>query len=52
MVDKSTEEWLDTIEERLDYDRRYCGHYHIDDEENALRIMYYDIEGLDDADLF
>ena len=52
IVDKSTEEWLDTIEERLDYDRWYCGHYHIDDEESALRIMYYDIEGLEDADLF
>lgn len=27
-VDNSTETWLDTIENRLDYDRWYCGHYH------------------------
>lgn len=29
-VDRSTEEWLDTIAERLDYHRWYCGHWHID----------------------
>jgi len=29
-VDKSTEEWLDTIEEKLDYDIWYFGHYHAD----------------------
>ena len=29
-VDRSTEEWLDTIAERLDYGRWYCGHWHID----------------------
>ncbi len=46
-VDKSTEEWLDTIEERLDYDRWYCGHYHIDDEICAVRFMYDDVEELD-----
>lgn len=28
MVDKSTEQWLDSIEEQLYYDRWYCGHYH------------------------
>ena len=27
-VDKSTEEWLDRIEDRLDYGKWYCGHYH------------------------
>lgn len=29
-VDSSTEEWLDTIAERLSYGRWYCGHWHID----------------------
>lgn len=29
-VDHSTEEWLDTIAERLDYKRWFCGHWHID----------------------
>ena len=28
-VDKSTEEWLGTIEAKLKYQHWYCGHYHI-----------------------
>ncbi len=28
-VDTCTEEWLNTIEERLSYERWYCGHFHI-----------------------
>lgn len=27
-VDKSTEEWLEGIEDRLDYGKWHCGHYH------------------------
>lgn len=29
-VDTSTEEWLDTIAQRLDYGKWFCGHWHID----------------------
>jgi len=32
-VDKSTEIWLDEIEEQLDYKKWYCGHYHIESME-------------------
>ncbi len=28
-VDDSTERWLDAIEDRLNYQRWYCGHWHI-----------------------
>lgn len=31
-VDKSTEQWLGTIESRLHYERWFCGHYHTDKE--------------------
>lgn len=41
-VDKSTEEWLDTIEERLEYERWYCGHYHTEKEVDKLRFMFND----------
>lgn len=43
-VDKTTEEWLDTIEDRLDYDEWYAGHYHIESQEGPIRIMYEDYD--------
>jgi len=41
-VDKSTEKWLDAIEDRLDYCRWYCGHYHTDKTIDKLRFVYND----------
>ena len=41
-IDKSTEQWLDAIEDRLDYDRWYCGHFHTDKTIGKLRFMYND----------
>ena len=29
-VDKSTEEWLEQIDKKLDYRKWYAGHYHIE----------------------
>ena len=43
-VDKSTEIWLDTIEERLDYKRWYFAHYHGTKEIGRVRIMFKDFE--------
>lgn len=43
-VDKSTEEWLQTIENRLEYRKWYCGHYHVERDFGHLRIMFKDIE--------
>ncbi len=45
-VDKSTEEWLDDIEDRLDYDVWYCGHYHTEKHVDRIRIMFEDYEEL------
>ena len=42
-IDKSTEDWLDTIEERLAYGEWYCGHYHIEKSIDRLRFVYKDI---------
>lgn len=39
-VDKSTEIWLDGIEERLDYGKWYCGHYHTKKKIDQLEIMF------------
>jgi len=42
MVDKETEIWLDTIEDRLDYDQWYCGHYHTNKTIDKIRFLYND----------
>jgi len=46
LVDKSTEEWLDAIENRLKYRRWYCGHYHVNKTIDRLRFMFLDIREL------
>ncbi|MBQ4284611.1 MAG: metallophosphoesterase [Lachnospira sp.] len=45
-VDKSTEKWLDRIEKRLDYDRWYAGHYHVESQEGPIRIMFEEFDEL------
>jgi 3-oxoacid CoA-transferase subunit A len=39
-VDKSTEEWLDAIERKLDYEQWYCGHYHITWDSGKVQILF------------
>lgn len=39
-VDKSTEEWLDGIEDRLEYEKWYCGHYHTEKKVDRMEIMF------------
>ena len=43
-VDKSTEEWLDRIEDRLDYQKWYCGHYHTEKKIDRLEIMFENVD--------
>lgn len=43
-IDKTTERWLDTIEDRLDYERWYCGHFHCDKHDNRITILCDDFE--------
>lgn len=42
-VDKSTEEWLDTIEKRLKYKKWYMGHYHGSKKIDKLQFLYNEI---------
>ena len=39
-TDKSTEEWLDWIEDKLEYQKWYCGHYHIEKKINKIEVMF------------
>ncbi len=45
-VDSSTEEWLDTIEESVDYKKWYCGHFHTSKKTHRLQFMFNDIDVL------
>lgn len=42
-VDKSTEIWLDTIEDSLIYDKWYCGHYHTEKQIDKIVFLYRSI---------
>lgn len=42
-ADHSTEKWLDTIEEKLDYYKWYCGHFHIDKQIDDIEFMFHTI---------
>lgn len=42
-VDRSTENWLDTIEERTAYERWYCGHFHIEKRIDRLQFLFESI---------
>lgn len=51
-VDKSTEEWLDSIEHRLQYERWYCGHYHTEKLIDKMTFMFESIRAFPtEADL-
>lgn len=39
-VDKTTEKWLDHIEDKLEYGKWYCGHYHTEKKIDKLEIMF------------
>ena len=43
-VDKSTEKWLQRINDNLDFLEWYAGHYHVESEEEGIRIMYEDYD--------
>lgn len=48
VVDKSTEKWLDTLENRLKYNRWMCGHYHTEKRIDKLIFLYKSILTLSD----
>ena len=43
-VDDSTERWLDAIEDRLSYERWYCGHWHINKHIDKMHFLFEDVE--------
>lgn len=51
LLDKSTELWLDDLEEKLTYKRWYAGHYHVDSLSPDIRLMFRHIISIDDDDV-
>ena len=47
-VDKTMEKWLQQIMDNLEFEKWYAGHYHVESEENGVRIMYEDYIRLDE----
>lgn len=47
-VDNSTEEWLDSIEETVDYKAWYCGHWHTDKHIDRIHFLFKTFESLGD----
>lgn len=39
-VDRSTEDWLDSIEDRLSYSVWFCGHWHIDKSIDRIHFLF------------
>ena len=49
LIDHSTEEWLDYLEGKLDYDAWFCGHWHIDKRIDKIHFLMHGIEALPEA---
>ena len=43
-VDSSTEHWLDSIEERIEYRAWFCGHWHIDKRIDRMHFLFRSFE--------
>lgn len=46
-VDASTEHWLDSIEERVDYKKWLCGHWHVDKRIDKMQFLYRSVISLE-----
>lgn len=42
-IDRSTEEWLETLMRRTDFDTWYCGHYHVGKTLGKIRMLHREI---------
>lgn len=48
-VDKTTERWLDDIENKLSYAKWYAGHYHTEKKIDKLELMYKSIHKFNES---
>lgn len=43
-VDASTEHWLDQIEEAIEYQAWFCGHWHVNKRIDKMHFLFHDFE--------
>lgn len=43
-IDNTTEEWLDQIEDKLNYNKWFCGHFHINKVIDKVHFLFDDIK--------
>ena len=43
-VDNTTEKWLDKIEDNLEYNKWFCGHYHTDKVIDKIQFLFNNIK--------
>lgn len=48
-VDTTMEQWMDKVDEAVNYDRWFCGHWHTDRTIDKMRFMFHDIIDLEEA---
>lgn len=46
-IDKTMEKWLQQIMDNLEFEKWYAGHYHVESDEDGVRIMFEDYEELE-----
>jgi len=46
-VDDSTERWLDTIEESIEYRAWFCGHWHVDKRIDKMHFLFNGFESIE-----
>lgn len=51
-VDRSTEDWLDDIEDKLKYQEWYCGHWHINKRIDKMHFLMERVETIADEEAF
>lgn len=45
-INRSTEEWLGVLEEKITYSVWFCGHYHVDKQIDKVYMLYQEIRPL------